>query len=149
MKYPDAVEDSKLFDLGLIRVPDGVSVFIENVRGSRLREDDILKVITVGSDNIRASFPDDVARLEEVRDRILGPREDRNAASPTGGTAFERMRRAKKNGQGGRSYSTALTSELPRQLTHPADCIRTEIGREGLIDEEQQLLKDFNEVNGS
>lgn len=145
--YPTIVDEAKLHDLGLLEIPDGVTVFLENIRGSRLREDDVVKIISVGADENRRKFPDDVANLELIRNRILGPREARDASNPKG-TAFERMERSKTNGQGGRSYSTALTTEVQRGLlTHPAANIRSMVGEEGALNAEQQLYKDFNEVN--
>lgn len=147
MKYPTTVLDEELFELGLIKVPDGVTVFVENVRGSRLRQDDIVKVIAVGEDELRANFPSQVANLASLREKILGPVDERDARLPSGGTAFERMKRRKRNGQGGRSYSTALTTEPQRGLTHPADNIRTHADKEGQLDDEQLLYKELNEVN--
>ncbi len=136
MGYPTSILDNDLFQAGLIKIPDEVTIFVENVRGTRLCEDDVVKVIAAGAQANRTMFPEDVAKLKQVRDRILGPKEERDAAAGDKGTAFERMpKRAKRNGQHGRCYSTALTTEAAKQLTHPAESVRTLRGEEGHLDE--------------
>ncbi|KLO05480.1 hypothetical protein SCHPADRAFT_946875 [Schizopora paradoxa] len=141
MGYPTSIDPKVLFKDGYIEVPPGITVMVENVRSPRDRKLDIVKLVVQGGDENRRLYPDIVAEMENVRDDVLGPKDLRNANSDDG-TDFERTDgRAIKNGQGGRSYSTSLTTELQKKLTHPAANVRTEEGQEGTLDVGQTRMK--------
>ncbi len=57
MGYPTSVLDDDLFQAGLIKIPDEVTILVENVRGTHRREDDVVKVIAAGAQANRTMFP--------------------------------------------------------------------------------------------
>ncbi|KLO04775.1 hypothetical protein SCHPADRAFT_947449 [Schizopora paradoxa] len=85
--------------------------------------------------------------MENVREDFLGAKELRDATSDKG-TEYERSSgRAAKNGQGGRSYSTSLTTEIQKKVTHPARNLRTSAGQEGTLDKWQEKIKELTAVS--
>ena len=119
MGIPQSSSEGDLLSQGWLKLPSGVPIFSRHV-SSKDHADDIFEGFFTDGKSVRQKFREDVDALDDVQEKILGPRVNRNG-SIKGGIAFEKEEyRNQDNIQGARCYSLGLTVEVARGVSHPS-----------------------------
>ncbi|KAJ7842991.1 hypothetical protein B0H14DRAFT_2586035 [Mycena olivaceomarginata] len=109
--------------MGYLELEEGDAVFSRSLTGDGDPMKDVLQVLVASG---HFCTPEMKLRLDEARDRILGPRNQRNRKCPvkkdgkiSGGTAYERSGIAKSVKTPARAYTIGPSLESPTSIMAP------------------------------
>ncbi len=118
-QIPMSIVHEELRSLGLLELKPKMYIFYRDVRKSRDPKNDLLKLWVGDEGELALSYPEELGKMEKLRDELLGPKEHLQGGKK-GGTAIERSGRGHGNVQGDRCLTFGQSVEAQRGIGHPA-----------------------------